>query len=92
MCSPSIRPKLLSAEEKEGTGDEPHEDDSLPVDGRSKILAIRKELLLVCWLLSDDDVFSLSLFFNNRLIELSEGTFSLLQMLSCTRRSRISHE
>ena len=89
---PSTRPALPSKEEEEDTCDEPDEDDSLPLDGRSKMLAIRKELLLVCCSLSSDNVFSLSLLFNNRLRELSEGTFSLLQMLSCTRRSRISHE
>ena len=89
---PSTRPALPSKEEEEDTCDEPDKDDSLPLDGRSKMLAIRKELLLVCCFLSSDNVFSLSLLFNNRLRELSEGTFSLLQMLSCTRRSRISHE
>ena len=78
--------------------DKAEEDDCATLDGRFKIFAIVYVLLFaVCSLESapdeEDDNSPDPLFFlNKRLIELREGTLSLLQISSCTRRSRISHE
>ena len=78
--------------------DKAEEDDCPTLDGRFKIFAIVYVLLFAgCSLESapdeEDDNSPDPLFFlNKRLIELREGTLSLLQISSCTRRSRISNE
>ena len=74
------------------------EEDCATLDGRFKIFAIVYVLLFAGRSLEsapdeeDDNSPDLLFFLNKRLIELREGTLSLLQILSCKRRSRISHE